>query len=385
MAAQRTAGGGGTGPANGKGVLLAAAALCAVILTVTGVLVAVLPEPEQEGHRLPALARSHGIDLGVAVAVDPLDRDRRYRGLVEDHYTSVTAENTMKWEHVQPERGEYDWSGPDAVVDFAADNGLGVRGHTMLWHNQQPAWLAEGDWDAEELSAVVHEHVTTVMERYRGRIGAWDVINEPLEDGGPQMRRNLWYEVLGPDYIARTLYSAHAADPDAALYINEFGIESAGPKADALYDLVAGLVERGVPVHGVGFQSHFVHGNVPDDLAEQMRRYTDLGLEVAVSELDVRVDAPVTDEDLREQRQEYHDVLTACLEVEGCVNVTVWGVTDAHSWIPEWFPGTDAALPFDTAYRPKPALSGMVDALSRRGRRPGPARGARPRPPGAAP
>lgn len=368
MTAHRTTGHGGSAPVNGKGMLLAAAALCTVILTVTGILVAVLPEPEQEGHLLPGLARDRGIDLGVAVAVDPLAHDRLYRGIVEDHYTSVTAENGMKWEHVQPERGEYDWSGPDAIVDFATDNGLNVRGHTMLWHNQQPDWLANGDWDAESLSAVVHDHVTTVMERYRGRVSAWDVINEPLEDGGPQMRRNLWYEVLGPDYIAQTLYSAHAADPDAELYINEFGIESAGPKADALYDLVADLVERGVPVHGIGFQSHFVHGNVSDDLAEQMRRYTDLGLEVAVTELDVRIPEPVTDEDLREQRGEYRDVLTACLEVEGCVNVTVWGVTDAHSWIPEWFPGTDAALPFDTAYRPKPALSGMVDALSRRGR-----------------
>lgn len=367
MAAHRT-GHGRTGPANGKGLLLTAAALCAVILTVTGVLVAVLPEPEQEGHLLPGLARAHGIDLGVAVAVGPLTDDRRYRGIVEDHYTSVTAENIMKWQYVQPERGEFDWSGPDTIVDFATERDLNVRGHTMLWHNQQPAWLSEGDWDAESLSGVVHEHVTTVMERYRGRISAWDVINEPLEDGGPEMRRNLWYEVLGPDYIAQTLYSAHAADPDARLYINEFGIESAGPKADALYDLVAGLVERGVPVHGVGFQSHFVHGHVPDDLAEQMRRYTDLGLEVAVTELDVRIPEPVTDEELRDQRREYRDALAACLEVDGCVNVTVWGVTDAHSWIPEWFPGYNAALPFDDAYRPKPALAGMVEALSRRGR-----------------
>ena len=368
MSARRTADNGGAASGSSRGLLLAAAALCTVILTVTGILVSVLPEPGREGHALPALARDRGIDLGVAVAVGPLARDHRYRGVVEDHYTSVTAENGMKWEHVQPEQGEYDWSGPDSIVDFATDHGLNVRGHTMLWHNQQPDWLADGDWDTDGLSAVVHEHVTTVMERYRGRISAWDVINEPLEDHGPRMRRSLWYEVLGPDYIAKTLYSAHDADPDARLYINEFGIERAGPKADAFYDLVADLVGRGVPVHGIGFQSHFVHGDVSDDLAEQMRRYTGLGLEVAVTELDVRIPAPVTDRDLSEQRDEYRDVLSACLEVEGCVNVTVWGVTDAHSWIPEWFPGTDAALPFDTAYRPKPALLGMLDALSRRDR-----------------
>jgi endo-1,4-beta-xylanase len=227
VTAHRTTEHGRSAPVNGKGVLLTAAALCTVILTVTGILVAVLPEPEQEGHLLPGLARAQGIDLGVAVAVDPLTHDRRYRGIVEDHYTSVTAENTMKWEHVQPERGEYDWSGPDAVVDFATARDLNVRGHTMLWHNQQPAWLSQGDWDAESLSGVVHEHVTTVMERYRGRISAWDIINEPLEDGGPDIRRNLWYEVLGPDYIAQTLYSAHAADPDAKRLVQTFEFDGA--------------------------------------------------------------------------------------------------------------------------------------------------------------
>ncbi|MDE3722242.1 endo-1,4-beta-xylanase [Nocardiopsis sp. N85] len=350
-------------------MLLIAAALCTVILTVTGILITVLPgPPTQDGHRLPELARGHGIELGVAVAVNPLVNDRRYRNVIEDHYTSVTAENTMKWQHVQPERGEYDWSGPDTLVDFATARDLNVRGHTMLWHNQQPAWLSQGDWDADTLREVVHDHVTTVMDRYEGRVTSWDVINEPLEDHGPNMRENLWYDVLGPDYIAQTLYSAHAADPEARLYINEFGIERAGPKADALHALVTDLVDRGVPLHGVGFQGHFVHGNVPDDLADQMRRYTDLGLEVTISEVDVRIPEPVTAEDLAEQRREYHDILVACLEVDGCVNVTVWGVTDAHSWIPEWFPGYTAALPFDDSYRPKPALAGMVEALSRRPR-----------------
>ena len=119
------------------------------------VLALVLPGPAEEpSSELPGLAEAHGIKLGVAVAVNPLAHDSQYRDLVTDHYTSVTAENTMKWQHVQPERYEFDWSGPDLVVDFAEDNGLSVRGHTLLWHNQQPDWLAQGSFDADELRAV---------------------------------------------------------------------------------------------------------------------------------------------------------------------------------------------------------------------------------------
>ncbi|GAB2486017.1 endo-1,4-beta-xylanase [Nocardiopsis aegyptia] len=314
---------------------------------------------------LPALARAHGVDLGVAVAVEPLLRDGDYQDVVEGHYTSVTAENTMKWEHVQPERGVFDWSGPDAVVGFAEDRGMNVRGHTLLWHNQQPEWLSQGEWTSDELRGVLREHMEALMGRYQGRIGAWDVINEPFEDGGPFLRENLWYQVLGEDYIAEALRMAHEVDPQARLYINEFNIEGGGAKADALYALAADLLDRGVPLHGIGFQSHFVHGQVPENLAETMTRFTDLGLEVTVTELDVRIAEPVSEEAVQEQREEFRHVVAACLDVPACQGVTVWGVSDAHSWIPEWFPGYGAATPFDEDYAPKPALWGMVDALSR--------------------
>lgn len=350
----------------GKGVLVTAGALCAVVLLATAVLTLVLPDEESHGGELPGLAASHDLGVGVAVAVNPLVHDDDYQRVVTDNYTYLTAENAMKWQYVQPERGEFDWSGPDAVVGFAERHGLSVRGHTLLWHNQQPPWLSSGSWSEEELREVLREHMEGLLGRYRGRVTTWDVVNEPLEDSGPRVRDNLWRRVLGEDYIAEALRMAHEIDPDARLYINEFGIEGAGPKADALHRLVADLVDRGVPLHGVGFQGHFVHGSVPEDLAEQMRRYTDLGLDVTVSELDVRIPEPAEPEQLREQQDEYRRVVEACLDVPGCVNVTVWGVSDQHSWIPEWFPGYTSALPFDDAYQPKPALSGMVEALSRR-------------------
>lgn len=351
----------------GRGVLLSAGAVCVVIFLVTAVVSVVVPDAPQENgverEELPELAEGHGLDLGVAVAINPLVHDREYQELASTHYTSVTAENAMKWQHVQPERDEFDWSGPDTVMDYADEHGLDVRGHTLLWHNQQPSWLSEGSWDSDELRGVMREHIQALLGRYEGQVSAWDVINEPFEDDSADMREHVFYQTLGEDYIAEALRMAHEADPEAQLYINEFNIEYAGEKSDALYDLVSDLVEQDVPLDGIGFQSHFVHGEVPEDMAEQMRRYTDLGLEVAVTELDVRIPEPPTEAELQAQAQEYQQVVSACLDVPRCVGVSVWGVSDEHSWIPEWFPGYTAALPFDEDYESKPAYDGMVEAL----------------------
>ncbi|WP_116246933.1 endo-1,4-beta-xylanase [Nocardiopsis sp. FIRDI 009] len=345
---------------------LAVLAGCAVVFVVAAALAVALPEDGEPEGGPPALAAVHGLDLGVAVAVEPLLRDGGYRDVVTGNYTSVTAENTMKWDAVQPERGGFDWSGPDAVMDFAEAEGLDVRGHTLLWHNQLPAWLERGSFDPPELRRIMREHIGALVGRYQGRVEAWDVVNEPFVDEGAALRENLWYGVLGEDYIAEALWAAHEVDPEARLYINEFGIEGGGAKADALYALAEDLVDRGVPLHGIGFQGHFVHGQVPEDLASTMRRFTDLGLEVAVTELDVRVPEPVTEAELDAQAGEYRRVVESCLDVPGCVGVTVWGVDDGHSWIPEWFPGYTSATPFDEDHRPKPALEGIVEALSRR-------------------
>ncbi|WP_017568846.1 endo-1,4-beta-xylanase [Nocardiopsis halotolerans] len=349
----------------GRGALITAAILCALIFLATATLVLTLPEQEQTPRGLPQLAHTHDIELGVAVAVNPLVNDNQYRSVVTEHYTSVTAENTMKWVNVQPQRHTFDWSGPDTIVGFAERNGLDVHGHTLLWHNQLPAWLAQGSWTPDELHQVMREHMQALMGRYQGRVTSWDVINEPFQDTGPRLRQNLWYQVLGEDYIAQALTMAHQIDPQAKLYINEFGIEGGGPKTDALHRLATHLLDQGVPLHGIGFQGHFIQGNVPENMAQQMRRFTDLGLEVSLSELDIRIPEPVDETDLQQQAHEYEQAIQACLEVPECVRVSVWGVSDQHSWIPEWFPGYTAALPFDDSYTPKPALDGMTTALSR--------------------
>ncbi|MFD0802443.1 endo-1,4-beta-xylanase, partial [Streptomonospora algeriensis] len=316
------------------------------------------------GVPLRDLAAERGVRIGAAANPYLLERAPDYRALLAEQYGSMTAENAMKWDSLQPERGVYDFSTADVLAEFADEHGQDMRGHTLLWHNQNPEWLDEGGFEPEELRSIMRDHIGTVVgEHFKGRVYAWDVINEPFRDGSGELRPNLWLNTLGEDYIAEALRMAHEADPDARLYINDFNIEGRNPKSDALYALAKSLLEEGAPLHGIGFQGHFHAGGVPEDMVENMRRFTDLGLEVTVTELDVSIEVPASEAELRTQARDYRAVVENCLQVSDCTGVTVWGVGDADSWIPSWFPGRGAALPFDEDYAPKPAFGSLQEAL----------------------
>jgi len=204
-------------------------------------------------------------------------------------------------------------------------------------------------------------HIATEAGRYRGAIAAWDVVNEPCADDGG-WRKSIWYEAMGPGYVAIALKAARAADPEAELYINDYGVETAGPKMRALHDLVASLKRDGVPIDGVGLQSHFVAGSAPEDLQDVMEQFAALGVDVAVTELDLRIRLPANVKSLAAQAGEYASVVRACRLTGRCVGVTTWGITDDRSWIPSFSSGYGAALPFDEAYRPKLAVAAMTEA-----------------------
>jgi endo-1,4-beta-xylanase len=206
-------------------------------------------------------------------------------------------------------------------------------------------------------------HIATEAGRYRGAIAAWDVVNEPCADDGG-WRKSIWYEAMGPGYVAIALKAARAADPDAKLYINDYGVETAGPKMRALHDLVASLKRDGVPIDGVGLQSHFVAGSSPTDLQDVMEQFAALGVDVAVTELDLRIRLPANVKSLAAQAGDYAPLVRACRSTGRCVGVTTWGITEDHSWIPSFFAGYGAALPFDAAYQPKPAVAAMIEALT---------------------
>ncbi len=313
------------------------------------------------GPTLKAAAAASGRYFGAAL--DPgLFDEEPYRRLATDQFSAVTPENAMKWASVEPTRGVFDWREADKLVAFAEANDQKIRGHNLVWYEQLPSWLPAGAFTPAELRQLMIDHVTLEAGRFRGAIYAWDVVNEPFADDGA-WRPTIWFKAMGPDYVESALRAAHAADPQAKLYINDYNIESAGPKMRALYDLVASLKRKGAPLDGVGFESHFISGKVPDDLREVMQRFADLGVDVAVTELDVRMKLPPDAKSLDAQAADYAKVIGACLAVKPCVGITTWGVSDAHSWIPSIFPGYGAALLFDEDDKPKPAFFAAVRAL----------------------
>ena len=191
---------------------------------------------------LGSAAASSGRYFGAALDPAYLD-ERPYRGLATTQLTCVTPENQMKWGLVEPLRGTFDWGPADALVAFAKANGQKVRGHTLVWHSQLPPWLINGAFQPNELKDLMVAHIAAEAGRYKGAIYAWDVVNEPFTDDG-RWRKSIWYDAMGPDYVAIALRAARAADPGAKLYVNDYNVETEGPKMRALYDLVASLKRR---------------------------------------------------------------------------------------------------------------------------------------------
>ncbi len=293
--------------------------------------------------------------MGAAVTWPTLSLDSSYADVAGRRFDIVTPENEMKWDATEPSRGVYTFARSDAIVKFATEHGQAVHGHALAWHSQNPAWLTNGSFTRSELISILTDHIDTVATRYRGAVTVWDVVNEPIGDDA-LLRPSVWSQGIGSDYLDIAFHAARAADPTAKLYVNDYNIEYAGPKADAMYTLVAGMVSRGVPIDGVGFQTHTFPGwTTAESLGTQFSRYTALGLDVAVTELDVRVPVPASAASLSAQAATYQSVVDACIAAIRCTGITTWGFTDAHSWIPAVFPGFGAALPWDATYQPKPA------------------------------
>ncbi|MDQ7991357.1 MAG: endo-1,4-beta-xylanase [Propionicimonas sp.] len=318
-----------------------------------------------------------GFAIGAAVAggghhttagyPDPFSTDAVLREQLATEFNSLTPENQLKWEFVHPEENTYDFGPADQIVDYAGQYGESVRGHTLLWHSQNPAWLPVGEVSDEDLLAILHDHITTVVGHFAGRIRAWDVANEILADDGRPREENPWIARFGIDVVADAFRWAHEADPAAVLYLNDYGIEDAGPKADAYYVLAQRLLAEGVPLGGMGFESHLSFDYpFPSGLRQSLQRFADLGLEVAITELDVRmpVDPAPSPELQDEQARWFADVVDACLAVTACGSVTLWGTTDRYSWVPSAFPGEGFATPWNDDYTRKPAYKAILGRLA---------------------
>jgi GH35 family endo-1,4-beta-xylanase len=310
-------------------------------------------------------AAAAGKLVGAAVFSSGLGSDASYTDAAGRHFNYVTAEWEMKWDPIQRTQGVYDFSGGDRIVDFAEARGLRVKGHALIWHGATPKWV--DSLSPPELRIAFEDHIRTVAGHYRGRLYAWDVVNEAIDDSQSGLRSTVFSRGLGPDYVAEAFRLARKADPDAELIYNDYGGEGLNRKSNDIYSLVRDLRRRGL-VDGVGLQMHVSATSLPAiaDIAANIRRLAELGLRVNLSEMDVRVrDVPGdTAAKLQRQRQVYRDVVAVCVAEPRCEAVTFWGFTDAHSWIDSVF-GADDPLLFDERYRAKPAFFGVEDAFLR--------------------
>ncbi|KAF9052431.1 hypothetical protein BDZ89DRAFT_1098474 [Hymenopellis radicata] len=302
--------------------------------------------------------------FGSATDNGELD-DADYLAILSDStmFGQITPGNSMKWDATEATQGTFTFDKGDVIADLAASNGQLLRGHNCVWHSQLPSWVSSGGFDNATLAGIIETHCGTVVEHYAGQVYAWDVVNEPFNDDGT-FRESVFYTTMGESYISVALQAARAADPDAKLYINEYNIDGTGAKSTAMINLVSSLLDQGVPIDGIGIQAHLIVGSVPTTLQENWAAMAALGVEIAITELDIRMTLPATDALLAQQQADYETVVSACNAVAGCVGVTIWDWTDKYSWVPSVFSGQGAALPWDEEFVPKAAYDGIVAGFS---------------------
>lgn len=316
-------------------------------------------------------ARTRHIKLGTAASALHLG-DPNYTRILGSEFAQLEPDNEMKFARVHPERPRYDFRNADALVSFARAHGMAVRGHTLVWHRQVPPWVSAGNFSPAELSAILEDHIATVMQHYSGRVYAWDVVNEAFNDNGA-MRNTIWYDQpgvgyagMGTRYIEQALEWAHAADPKAKLFYNDYGAEVMNRKSDAIYAMAMDFKQHGVPLDGIGFQAHVDLGyDTPEALrsfAENLQRFASLGLELHITELDVRL-RDGSPGSLAAQAKFYAEIAKTCLQQPACKVLQTWGFTDRYSWIPRYYPQMDWALLWDAEYRKKPAYFGLLTAF----------------------
>jgi endo-1,4-beta-xylanase len=327
---------------------------------------------------LPIAATARDVRVGTAVKASLLASNPDYADAVRRHFTSVTPENDLKWSVLWPSPTSWNWEPADSIVAFAESNGMTVRGHTLAWVNESgsqnglPQWLREVT-DPGAFRTYVLDGVAQVVGRYRGRIDRWDVVNEVFDYSSERLAPSA-YDRMGPDYIAEMFTAAHAADPDATLWLNEVFTELFPAKADAIVRLVASLRDRGIPIHGVGLQTHLTltpAAPAPGSVSGLMSRLRDLGVDVAITELDVPL-GPARGE--QAQVDIYRQVVTECL-LAGCSEVSTWGVSDSFTtldsvaqrqnnpFLAAFFSLPSKPLLLDTNFEPKAAYQAVVRAM----------------------
>lgn len=319
--------------------------------------------------------------IGVAVSPQALKTDEAQ--LILQQFNGLTPENAMKMGPIHPKENEYLWAGADSIAAFAQRNKLKLRGHTLCWHNQTPSWLfidAQGKPVSKEvLLQRLKAHITSVVNRYKGKVYAWDVVNEAISDNKDEYLRNSeWFKICGEEYIAKAFQWAHEADPEALLFYNDYN-EINPVKREKMYKLVKSLRDAGVPIHGIGLQGHWaINEPSRQQLDSTVTRFVELGLKIQITELDISIYRK--EHNARERKQEDNnavftpekesqqlEVYKTCFDLfrkhkNVISSVTFWNISDRNSWLDN-FPvknRKDYPLLFDQNLKPKKAYWEVV-------------------------
>lgn len=331
------------------------------------------PPPTQPTLR--QAAAPHSVLIGTA-ADSPFLNEAQYSAILGTEFSQLQAEYEMKFGPLHPrpntDPNPYDFTGGDALVAFAQAHSMVVRGHTLVWHQDVPAWVSGGGFTPPQLSTIMQDHIQHVMAHYTGKVYAWDVVNEAFNDDGT-MRSTIWYDNpgigfagLGTHYIEQVFTWTHAADPAVKLFYNDYGGEVMNTKSDAIYAMAADFKARGVPLDGIGFQMHidlsFDNTATLNSFRDNLQRFAALGLDLHITEMDIRL-SNSSSASLNAQAQLYGKITQICLQQPKCKLIQTWGFTDKYSWIPGFFPGMGWALYWDATYQKKPAYTKVRDTL----------------------
>lgn len=308
------------------------------------------------GERLRVLADRIDFKFGYASLLEWYEQPdgTLYGDIAAAEFNLVSTENSMKWGYINPEPDVYRWEGADNLVSFAQENNLEIHGHPLIWYTVLPPWIINSEVAARE--AIMNTFIDTVVQRYNDNVTIWDVVNEAFEDDGTY-RNSVWYEAMGEDYIRKAFVRARASAPTAQLLYNDYDVGISGAKSDAMYELMQELLASDTPIDGVGFQMHVKSDfDQLNEVAVNLQRFADLGLDVYITELDVAMQEGDTQE---QQAEVFAGVLSTCLAQPACKATQIWGFTDRYSWL------NDAnALILTEDYQAKPAYEALQGVLA---------------------
>jgi len=327
-------------------------------------------KPIPAGKGISALASAKGKIFGTCVNSQWFSNQTgsTYDNILKGEFAMVVAENEMKFDALEPQQNSFSFGNGDKLVSFAQSNNMEVRGHTLVWHSQIPGWVSNGNWNRSSLISAMNNHITKVMQHYKGKIREWDVVNEACDDSGNGLRRSVWTNVIGQDFIDIAFQTARQADPDALLYYNDYNIEDMSAKSNTAYNMIKSMKERGIPIDGVGFQCHFINGMSSSQLQaieQNVKRYAAIGVDVSFTEIDIRIPSSSNQSQaFQTQASNYKSLMEICLRNPNVTTFVVWGFTDKYSWVPQVFPGYGNSLIYDSNLNPKAAYTSLKEALS---------------------